>query len=163
MFILLLQSSDFVRKGAERAKFGRDRRSFNPILSSSTMHFVSLALNYLGLRGPHFQAFLKEFASIMVTKPEGCYLLKGSFALTHTGALHNILRTRGARIITWTTQREHAGQIVRGIQALYYGVAFTMKWGAREGCGLKCLSRALSNFGDPNIYYIDNMAWFVSL
>jgi len=129
------------------------------------MHFVSLALNYLGLRGPHFQAFLKEFASIMVTKPEGCYLLKGSFALTHTGALHNILRTRGARIITWTTQREHAGQIVRGMHAFYDGVAFTMRWGggARGGCGLECLSRALINFGDPNIYYIVNMAWSISL
>ena len=81
------KSSDFVLKGAERAKFGKDRRSVNPIASSSTMRFVPLALNHLGLRGAHFQTVLKEFASILVTKPEGCSLLRGPFALTHTEAL----------------------------------------------------------------------------
>jgi len=89
------KSSDFILKGAERAKFGKDKRSVNPISFSSTMRFVPLALNHLGLRGPHFQAMLKEFASIMVTKPERCSLLKGPFASTHTGALHKILRTWG--------------------------------------------------------------------
>jgi hypothetical protein len=69
------KTSDFVLKGGEMAKFGKDRRSVTPISSSSTMSFVPLALNHLGLRGPHFQTFLKEFASIMVTKPEGCSLL----------------------------------------------------------------------------------------
>ncbi len=39
------------------------------------MHFVPLALNHPGLRGPHFQAILEEFASILVTKPEGCFLV----------------------------------------------------------------------------------------
>ena len=45
------KSSDFVLKAAERAKFGKDRRSVIPIASSSTMRFVPLALNHMGLRG----------------------------------------------------------------------------------------------------------------
>ena len=48
------KSSDFVLKGAERTKFGKDKRSVNPIVSSSTTRFVPLALNHMGLRGPHF-------------------------------------------------------------------------------------------------------------
>ncbi len=90
--------SDLVLKGVERAKFGKDRRSVNPISSSSTMRFVPLAPNHLGQRGPHFHALLKKFASIMVTKPEGCSLLQGPFALTYMDALHEIIRTRGARL-----------------------------------------------------------------
>ena len=98
------------------------------------MRLVPLALNHLGLRGPHFQAVLKEFASILVTKPEGCSLLKGPFALTHSGALQLIIRTWGARI-TWTAQREHAGQILRGLQAFHDGVAFARNWGGGGGTG----------------------------
>ncbi len=66
------KSSDFVLKGAERAKFVKDRRSANPIASSSTIRFVPLALNRMGLRGPHFEAVLKKFSSILVSKPEEC-------------------------------------------------------------------------------------------
>ena len=121
------KSSDFVLKGAKRAKFMKDKRSVNPISSSSTLRLVPLALNHMGLRGPHFQALLKEFAFILVTKPEGCSLLCGPFALTHTGALQKILRTWGARI-TWTAQREHAGQILRGMQAFHDAVAFARGW-----------------------------------
>ena len=129
-----LKSSDFVLKGAERVKFGKDRRSVNPIASSSTVRFVPLALNHMRLRGPHFQAVLKEFASILVTKPEGCSLLRGPFALTHSGALKKIMCTSGARI-TWTTQREHDGQILRGLQAFHDGVAFSRGWAGLGGNG----------------------------
>ncbi len=91
------------------------------------MRFVPLALNHFGLRGPHFQAVLKEFATIVVTKPEGCSLLQGSFALTHFGALHKILRCWGSCLM-WIAQREHAGQIVRGLHAFYDFAAFAMNW-----------------------------------
>ena len=128
------RSSDFVLKGAERVKFGKDRRSANPIASSYTMRFVLLALNHMKLRGPHFQAMLKEFASILVTKPEGCFLLRGPFALTHSGALKKILGTWGARI-TWTTQREHVGQILRGLHAFHDSVAFSRGWVGLGGNG----------------------------
>ncbi len=128
------KSSDFVLKGAERAKFIKDKRSVTPISSSSTMRLVPLALNHLGMRGPHFQAILKEFASIIVTRPEGCSLLSGPFALTHKGALKLILRTWGARI-TWIAQREHAGQILRGMQAFHDGLAFARGWNGGVGMG----------------------------
>jgi hypothetical protein len=88
--------------------------SASPISSSSTLRFVPLALNHFGLRGPHFQAVLKEFPTIVVTRPEGCSLLQCPFALTHPGALHKILRRWGS-CLTWTSQRKHAGHIVRGL------------------------------------------------
>ena len=94
------------------------------------MRFDPLVLNHLGLRGPHFQAVLKEFATILVTKPEGCVLLKGPFALTHTGALHKILRIWGSRL-TWIAQREHANQLVRAMHAFYDSSAFVRLWGGR--------------------------------
>ena len=128
------KSSDFVLKAAEKAKFRKDRNSVNPISSSSTMRFIPLALNHLGMRGPHFQAVLKEFATIMVTRPEGCSLLQGPFALTHSGALHKILRTWGS-CLTWTAQREHASQIIRGMQAFYDTNAFVRNWAREEGVG----------------------------
>ena len=78
------KSSDFVLKAVKSTKFANGMRSCNPISSSSTMRFIPLALNHLRLKGPHFQAMLKEFATIMVTKPEGCSLSRGPFALTHT-------------------------------------------------------------------------------
>ena len=68
-------SSDYVLKAAERAKFEKGKKFANPISSSSTMRFVPMALNHVGMRGPHFQALLKELATIIVTKPEGCFLL----------------------------------------------------------------------------------------
>ncbi len=95
------KSYDFVLKAAENTKFGKDRKSVNPIASSSTTRFVPLAMNHFGLRGPHFQAVLKEFATIVVTKPEGCSLLQGPFALTHSRALHKILITWSS-CLTWT-------------------------------------------------------------
>ena len=98
------------------------------------MRFVPLAINHLGLRGPHFQSLLKEFASILVTKPQGCSLLRGPFALSHSAALKYILDTWGARI-TWTAQREHAGQILRGLQAFHDGIAFSRGWVGYRGAG----------------------------
>ncbi len=90
------KSSDIVLKAAEKSKFKKDLNSANPISSSSTMSFVPLSLNHFGLRGPHFQAVLKEFATIVVTKLEGCSLLQGPIALTHSGARHKSLRCWGS-------------------------------------------------------------------
>jgi len=160
------KSSDYVLKAAERAKFGKDKKSVNPISSSSTMRFVPLAMDHLGMLGSNFQASLKEFATIILTKPEGCFLLQGPFALTHTGALHKILRMWGS-CLTWATQREQASQFVRDMQALYDSTVLVMSWGAEGGGGLGMMARvlvswALIQVGDPNIYYTINMAWFVS-
>ena len=84
------------------------------------------------MRGPHFQAVLKEFAAIVVKRPEGCPLLMGPFALTHSGALHKILRVWGSSL-TWTAQREHASQIVKGMQSFYDACAFASGWGRGRG------------------------------
>ena len=80
---------------------------------------------------------------------------------THTAALEMILRTWGARI-TWTAQREHASQILRGMQAFHDLIAFTRGWGVLGGIGDGGYTnlRALINFGDPKTYYIFIMAWF---
>ena len=53
------KSSDFVLKAAKKAKLRKERNSAYPISASSTMRFVPLALNHIGMRGPHFQAILK--------------------------------------------------------------------------------------------------------
>jgi hypothetical protein len=98
------KSSDFVLKAAESKKFAKDKRTCNPISSSSTTRSIPLALNHLGLTCPQFQATLKEFATITVPKPEGCSLLSDPFAITHTGSLHKIIRVWRTRL-TWTTKR----------------------------------------------------------
>jgi hypothetical protein len=63
------RSSGFVLKAAEKAKFKKNKNSAKPISTSSTMRFVPLALNHFGMRGSHYQAVLKEFATIVVTRP----------------------------------------------------------------------------------------------
>ena len=76
------------------------------------------------------------------------YVLRRS---RNTGALKKIFCFWGARI-TWTTQREHVGQILRGHQAFHDGVAFSRGWvelGGNGDGGLIALG-ALINFGDPN-------------
>jgi hypothetical protein len=111
--------------------------STHPISASSTMCFVPLALNHFGMRGPHFESILKEFATIVVTRPEGCPLLQGPFALTHSEALHKIPRSWGS-CITWTSQREHSSQIVRGMHAFYDFATFVVSWeggGGQRGGG----------------------------
>ncbi len=112
------KGSDYAIRKAETVKFRADARSSGPIQSSSTRRLVPLALNHLGLRGGHFQAVLKEFATILVTRPGGCALLQGPFALSINGALLKILNTWGSRL-TWTAQREHAAQIVGSMDVFY--------------------------------------------
>ena len=53
-----------------------------------------------------------------MTRPGGCALLQGPFALSINGALLKILNTWGSRL-TWTAQREHAAQIVGSMDVFY--------------------------------------------
>ncbi len=99
-------------------KFRADARSTCPIQSSATRRLIPLALDHMGLRGAHFHAMLKEYATILVTRPGGCSLLQDPFALSLNGALHKILNTRGSRL-TWTAQREHAAQFVSAMDSFY--------------------------------------------
>jgi hypothetical protein len=117
------KGSDYVLCAAEFVKFRKDARSSGPIQSSATRRLIPLALNHLGLRGGHFQAMIKEFATILVTRSCGCSLLQGRFALSINGALHKILNTWGSRL-TWIAQREHVAQIVGAMDAFYAGAHF---------------------------------------
>ena len=44
--------------------------------------------------------------------------MSGPFALTLNGALRKILHTWGARL-TWTAQRHHAGQLLKGMTSFF--------------------------------------------
>jgi len=118
-----ITSSDYVIRKAENEKFGRDSRSVDPIQLSPTMRFIPLAMNHLGLRGSHFNAALREFASQLVLRPNGCSLLSGPFALSLNGALRKLLFTWGARL-TWTAQRHHAAQILLGMDSFFANASF---------------------------------------
>ncbi len=65
------RSSDYVIKQVEDRKFRKDDASAMPVQDSATMRLIPLAMNHLGRRGGHFQAALKEFATVLVTKPGG--------------------------------------------------------------------------------------------
>jgi hypothetical protein len=91
--IHVTKGPDHVIRATESFKFMTDARSLCPIQFFATRRLIPLALNHMGLRGGHFQAILKEFATILVTRTCGCSLLQGPFAQTLNGALHKILNT----------------------------------------------------------------------
>ena len=123
------KSSDFsLRLVVEKAKFMKDKKSSRPISSSAIMRLIPLAMNHVGLRGPHFQAILKEFATSVVTNSSGCSLLQGPFAFYHKEDLQWTLRAWSSTL-TWTLQQEHAGQIVRGMQSFFACSCFLSGWG----------------------------------
>jgi hypothetical protein len=150
-----ITSSDYVIRKAENQKFGKDSRSADPIQLSPTMRFIPLAMNHLGLRGSHFNAALREFASQLVMRPSGCSLMAGPFALSLNGALRKLIFTWGARL-TWTAQRQHAAQILIGMDSFFANAAFLSDYDqglVRVESPLDChLSPApsLEGGGDPN-------------
>jgi hypothetical protein len=89
------KSSDHSIRKAENDKFMKNVRSALPMQFSATKRLVPLAMNHCGLRGGHFNALLEEYATIMVTRPQGCPLMHGTFAFSTNGALRKILRTWG--------------------------------------------------------------------
>ena len=150
-----ITSSDYVIRKAENMKFGKDSRSVDPIQQSSTMRFIPLAMNHLGLRGSHFNAALREFASQLVMRPSGCSLMAGPFALSLNGALRKLIFTWGARL-TWTAQRQHAAQILTGMNSFFANAAFLSDFDqdvVRVERPLDCLlspAPSLEGVGDPN-------------
>jgi len=107
--------SDYALKQAEYNKFTKDLRNSEPLPHSNTQRFIPLAMNQCGRRGPHFEAILREHASILVKHPYGCRLLQGPFAVPPTVVLAKVLSAWGARL-TWTAQREYAAQIIRAVE-----------------------------------------------
>ena len=116
------KSSDWVIHRTEKTKFRKDRDSVNPLQSSDTLRFIPLVMNNFGLRGPHFQATLREYAMAVVSRPSGCRLLQGPFAVSRSVAIHKILHSWGSRM-TWCVQREHTAQILHGVDAHQRGQA----------------------------------------
>jgi len=90
-------------------------------------------MNRFGLRGGHFNATLKEFASLLVLRPSGCSLMKGPFALSLNGALRKILETWGSRL-TWTVERQHAAQITSGMGSFLSCASFLSSFETDTPC-----------------------------
>ena len=106
--------SDFVLRQGENNKFTKDLRNVEPLQLSATQRFIPLVMNQCGRRGPHFEATLLEFASLLIKRSSGCCLLQAPFAIPLVVALSKVLNSRGARL-TWAAQREHTAQIIRGV------------------------------------------------
>jgi len=79
-------------------------------------------MNRCSRRGPHFEAILLEYASLLIKRSSGCSLLQGPFAIPPTVALSKVLSCWGARL-AWTAQRELAAQVIRGSNA--HKIAFS--------------------------------------
>ncbi len=126
------KSSDFAIKKAEDEKFKKDARSAGPIQNCPTKRFIPLAMNDFGLRGGHFNAVLKEFASQLVLRPNGFPLMKGPFALSMNGAFMKIMNSWGSRL-TWAVQRQHAAQIISGMESFHASASFLGSYGSRGG------------------------------
>ena len=124
------QSSDFSLGLVEKAKFTKDRRSSCLVASYAIMRLISLAMNHRGLRGPHFQRSSPR-TSIVANLAAGGSLLHGPFAVSHRGALQKIMRTWGSTV-TWDLEREHAGQIVRGMQSFFCVFGFLVGMGTND-------------------------------
>jgi hypothetical protein len=113
------KSTDHVVKKAENEKLRKHTNYLGPTQASATKRFIPLAMNHWGLREVHFNATLKEFASILVTRPGGCSLLRGPFALVMNVALGKILHSWGSAL-TWIAQRQHPAQILGGGHGLLF-------------------------------------------
>jgi hypothetical protein len=74
-----------------------------------------LVIDHFGKRGPHFEAILWEFASILIKSSSGCRLMQGRFAISPTVALAKIISCSSTRL-AWTSNREHVAQIIRAIE-----------------------------------------------
>jgi hypothetical protein len=117
------KSSDHAIRKVENETFRKDATSTGPIKFIATKRFLPLAMNHFGLQGGHFNALLKEFATLLVMRPKGCSLTSGPFALSMNGALRKILQSWGSKL-AWITQRQHAAQIVSNMEIFFYISSF---------------------------------------
>ncbi len=60
------KSSDYALSLTENKKFNKDLRSRELLQRSATLRFIPLVLNQYGKRGPHFEATLREFVSLLI-------------------------------------------------------------------------------------------------
>ncbi len=69
------KSFDYALRLVENKKFNKDLRNPEHLQHSATQRFIPLVLNQCGKRGPHFEATLREFASLLIKRSSGCSLL----------------------------------------------------------------------------------------
>ncbi len=117
------KSSGYALRLGENTKFNNDLRSDEPLQHLAAQRFIPLVHNQCGRRGPHFESTLREFAYLLIKRASGCRLLQGPFAIPPTMALNKVLCMWGARL-TWTTQRELAAQVIRGVQVHKVAASF---------------------------------------
>jgi len=91
---------------AENKEFTSDLRNVEPLQLYATQRFIPLVQNQCGKRGPHFEATLREFASLLIKRSSGCCLLQGLFAIPPKVALAKVLSCWAGSRLTWTAQRE---------------------------------------------------------
>ena len=66
------KSSNHAIKKAENEKFKKDAKSVGQIQFSSIKRFIPLVMNHFGLRAGHFNAVLKELASLLASLLTPC-------------------------------------------------------------------------------------------
>jgi hypothetical protein len=123
LLILLLKKLRFrpALSGDQEVRQGPEVLLPHPELQLSALYSVGFEQH--GDAGPHFTTTLRELATQLVTRPGGCPLMRGPFALSHMGALKKTLHTWRA-CLTWTTQREFVAQIVRSVDSFHACTAF---------------------------------------
>jgi len=119
------KSFDYALRLAENKKFDKDLRNPEPLKRFATRRFIPLVLNQCGKRGPHFEATLREFASLLIRRSSGCSLLQGPFAIPPKVALTRILNCWGARL-SWTVQVELSAHVIRGVEAHKTAASFML-------------------------------------
>ena len=85
------QSSNYALRLAENIKFTKDLSSTDPLQLSATQRFIPLVQNQCGKRGPHFEATLREFATLLIKGSSGCHLLQGPFTIPPSVVLAKVL------------------------------------------------------------------------
>ncbi len=70
-YIYLINIRDYAMRLAENYKFNKDLRNLDHLQASSTQRLISLAMNQRGRRGPHFEAILLEYASLLIKRSLG--------------------------------------------------------------------------------------------
>ena len=62
-------SSDFALRQAKRNKFRKDLKNREPLQSFAAQRFIPLATKQCGRKGSHFNAILRETASLVIRRP----------------------------------------------------------------------------------------------
>jgi len=128
VLILILQKLRFRPQGRGTSQFWEGREIGQPDRLIFHDAVCSIGCKLFGTTGSSFPSNAQGVCLHPGHEAGELFSSQGSIRIDPCGSLTEDLKGMGARI-TWTAQREHAGQILRGMQAFHDGVAFTMRWG----------------------------------